>query len=479
MKHFLSLLLLLAFACNLKAQQPQYNSDEILNFQKNDQLNNNDFGNTLHRSLNKAQLKELAWKYNTFIAYDTLGNLKEYITSTFDEINSILVIINKKWQQNIWIYDYITTRSYDSNGNLLSSIYKEYKNNIWEQSLCNFTYDNNQNLLSEEHEYFNNNIWIKQDSISYTYNINNKNLNTTWWYRSDNQWKRHFNDYYIYDSIGNLIEKYRKVLLSSPVFDSRNIYTYDTTSKLKTELQEFYNYNKWEKSQFIEYTYNFNGQIFSKSKKFFYDNICKMWEYHSYIYDSKNNIIADTSKGWVLNFDTTKYLTTYTFDSNNNLLSELIWHLDDNLWISSFKTSYTYDSLGNALTGINQKYLNGSWVPTENTLWIITNGKICEDFQRSYRYEISQTPISQQSKYINTYPNPSKGQFFVEINEFITKPYDLKIINSLNQIVYQLDDAADNKLLVNLPNLATGMYFIHLTINGKAYLEKIIINKNL
>jgi hypothetical protein len=476
MKHLLTWLMLFAFAIILHAQQPVINSKDLFTFQKYKQTRNIDLENTQDYGFIKSQLKDIPWKYNTFIAYDTLGNLKEYLTSTFDKNNNILVLTKKKWQQDIWTFNYITTLSYDSYGNLLSGFYEEYKNNKWQRQLDSFTYDNNQNLLSEQQESFENNTWKKQKRITYTYNENNKILYIIWWYWSDNIWKRDFNEIYSYDSIGNLVEKYRQVLLNSTLYDSRYIYTYDTIGNLITENYEFFNYNKWEKYFYNEYIYDLQGNTYSILKEYWNDNVCNHWEKHFYTYDTKKNKISDTCKWW-LPSDSGKYLTTYTYNINNNVLSEFKWHLDNNSWINDYKTSYSYDSLGNSFNGKFEKYINNKWVPGEYPQYVYVAGEMSEFFNFCYRYEATQTPIQQNIHNILIYPNPSKGMFYIEINEPFVNPFNLKIINALNQIIYQAE-VSDNKILINLPNLAPGMYFIHLTLNGKAYLKKIIIQKN-
>jgi len=458
--------------CTFAQQNPNSNTELIDAF--NPTINTN-FDNFKNKVFNKSLLNCTSSQCNTYKSYDTLGNLKEILNITYDAANNTLIANSKKRQQDIWMYDYTSTFTYNSEGNLLLFLEETWRNNEWEKYQYTYTFDLNQNMLSEQYEWYQNKNWYNSYKKLYTYNIDNKIdyvIECDW---INNKWEENIVETFSYDSIGNLREKLRKFANHKSDYISRYTYTYDTIGNELTELYENYYKSKWIKVLYNEFSYDIKGNLTSKLRENWHNNACQSWEKRTYAYDSNNNKIADTYKYWFPNWNGATF-TTHTFDASNNLITDLYSYWENNKWKISERSLYTYDSLRNALTGKCEKYLNEKWFPAENTLWIISNGKICEDFQRSYRYEISQTPIFPQLKYINTFPNPSKGKFFIDINDFITKPFNLKIINSKNQIVYQLDDTWDSKLFVNLPNLAPSLYFIYITINGKAYTEKIIVN---
>jgi hypothetical protein len=441
------------------------------------QTRNIDLENTQDYGFVKPQLKDIPWKYNTFIAYDTLGNFSEKINATYDATNNSLIVKNTKWKDGIWIYDHVYTNTYNSVGSPLSYLSEEWKNNEWKKYLTTYTYDINQKILSYQFELYTDNKWHIQDKNTYTYNIDNTINHITEWGFVNNEWIESVIETFSFDSVGNLKEKLSTLAFHNPGYISRYLNTYDSVGNKLTEQYEDYFNSQWIKWRYLEFSYDVNGNLTSKLREDWFENTCQHWEKNTYSYDSFNNKLADTCNWWFPNGNGSN-LITFSYDINNNLITEIYSCWNNNKWNNVIRSTYTYDSLGNSLSGNYEFFENDKWKPSQGFLSIFTKEKFNGGFSSSHRYEIYQTSVPQEFDYINTYPNPSKGIFYIDINEFITNPFNLKIINSLNQIVYQ-SEVSDNKILINLPNLSPGMYFIHLTINGKAYLKKIIIQKNI
>lgn len=90
-------------------------------------------------------------------------------------------------------------------------------------------------------------------------------------------------------------------------------------------------------------------------------------------------------------------------------------------------------------------------------------GKMCDPTTQIFEITKSKTSL-------NIYPNPSNGNFTVECNEKIE---DLKIRNSLGQVIYQTRPNQNN-YAVKLPN--KGIYIITVMTNGTILTKKIIVS---
>ena len=74
---------------------------------------------------------------------------------------------------------------------------------------------------------------------------------------------------------------------------------------------------------------------------------------------------------------------------------------------------------------------------------------------------------------VNTYPNPSSGQFTIHSPH--TTNYGLEIYNVLGERVFQKTvNRKDEPVNLNVPN---GIYFLHITSKEGATMRKVIISK--
>lgn len=84
-------------------------------------------------------------------------------------------------------------------------------------------------------------------------------------------------------------------------------------------------------------------------------------------------------------------------------------------------------------------------------------------------------------KNLTIYPNPSKGQFTIEIQalEGFDKDVPLKLINEIGQIVLEKKIAPRNgrihEEIITATDIASGLYFVSLDVNGKNIVKKLVI----
>ena len=74
------------------------------------------------------------------------------------------------------------------------------------------------------------------------------------------------------------------------------------------------------------------------------------------------------------------------------------------------------------------------------------------------------------------YPNPTNGSFIVTVKDIFNEGYDLKISNSIGQVVYSLKNSIIEQQVLDL-DLREGIYTISLVINKQIYNRKLVIQQ--
>ena len=84
---------------------------------------------------------------------------------------------------------------------------------------------------------------------------------------------------------------------------------------------------------------------------------------------------------------------------------------------------------------------------------------------------------TEQKAEIFIYPNPAHQEIFINFNNRELVPVQVKIINTLGEIVKQAQfDASTENIALNLINLTPGIYQIQIIKGLKITTKKIIIN---
>ena len=81
--------------------------------------------------------------------------------------------------------------------------------------------------------------------------------------------------------------------------------------------------------------------------------------------------------------------------------------------------------------------------------------------------------VSDLSSEFLIYPNPSKGTINIISEKHIDNIQIYDISGSL--VIYKIIDKSTNKLIINFPQGACGVYFIKIGINGSILTEKVIM----
>jgi hypothetical protein len=117
---------------------------------------------------------------------------------------------------------------------------------------------------------------------------------------------------------------------------------------------------------------------------------------------------------------------------------------------------------------------------THTITYTYTDLNLCENFAENTITVTEFTGISRNSitSGISIQPNPSQGKFNVKINLPEITTVDLKVFNSLNEMVYESKDVVIHLNFsqeINLGNLAQGIYYLQVSADGMRQVRKLII----
>ena len=114
--------------------------------------------------------------------------------------------------------------------------------------------------------------------------------------------------------------------------------------------------------------------------------------------------------------------------------------------------------------------------PTETDYYyaIVTNGSGCVSGQSNAVYFVFTGIVTLSAEDLNVYPNPSNGIFTVSIGGQSGK-YEIRIMNMLNQVVYEKNSEIEDKLQIDLSDQEKGVYFIKIKSSKSELTKKIIV----
>ncbi len=78
------------------------------------------------------------------------------------------------------------------------------------------------------------------------------------------------------------------------------------------------------------------------------------------------------------------------------------------------------------------------------------------------------------------YPNPSNGQFVLQLNGYENNTFDLTIINATGQIVYSKSLGVNNNGFIesfNVENIPAGLYNLKLMNDKSSFVYPVIITE--
>lgn len=125
-------------------------------------------------------------------------------------------------------------------------------------------------------------------------------------------------------------------------------------------------------------------------------------------------------------------------------------------------TSSTFVIIPSVVTTINYSVLGISSEGCKNTATIQVKINACTGFNS----------ISQESGEIFIFPNPNNGEFKIQSQG----PIDLKLINSVGQVIREIMLVKRNNFEINIDGLVNGIYFVKGINREKEFNFKILVN---
>ncbi len=127
---------------------------------------------------------------------------------TYDTLNGRLTsVMVSNWDNAAWDKVYLTTYSYDANGNTTEEIRKNYENNAWENAVYVVNgYDNNGNLLTTKHLLWINSSWNNTTFFQYLRDPNGNCTNSLRQVWDGISWLNANQSSFTYDPNGNCLE---------------------------------------------------------------------------------------------------------------------------------------------------------------------------------------------------------------------------------------------------------------------------------
>ena len=75
--------------------------------------------------------KSIVWQWDTIVTYDTLNNLLERHTQTFDGAGRVLIQKIEQWQSNAWVNSSKNNYTYDNSGKILTILSQQWQTSTW------------------------------------------------------------------------------------------------------------------------------------------------------------------------------------------------------------------------------------------------------------------------------------------------------------------------------------------------------------
>ncbi|MFH1004075.1 MAG: T9SS type A sorting domain-containing protein [Bacteroidota bacterium] len=73
------------------------------------------------------------------------------------------------------------------------------------------------------------------------------------------------------------------------------------------------------------------------------------------------------------------------------------------------------------------------------------------------------------------YPNPTDGNFLIEIKSKEISPYSFEIINSVGSLIYKIEKLNDYKIKINKTGFPSGIYYIRLNDGKSVTTKKMVV----
>lgn len=261
------------------------------------------------------------------------------LINSYDNKDSMILRLEQKWENNSWINQKLTTRTFNQAGKMLSYIEQMHNptNNQWVNHIkSELAYTNN--FLTERAEFnwsATSNSWVETKKWNYANNSAGFPTQITY--------------------------------LSQGTNASRTNLEYDASNNITTEINQTFTNNNWVNSAKKDFTYNAANQLTSETPS--------IWN--------------TQSSNWVPNGQQ----FTNVYDANGNLQQRITagWDNTSSRWVGFQRTTYTRST--NGITQIlNEQYygVTFGWKGVNRERWNYNGANLTEKFYENMNSQIEE-----------------------------------------------------------------------------------------
>ena len=339
--------------------------------------------------------------------------------------------LTETWKNENWENTNKTSSTYDGNGFLIYSLSQIWEINSWKDNTQSFYTNNLDGSASQMISQLWNsetNVWENTLKVNYTYNAAKKILTSESEFWMGTDWMPIVKQTNTYDNNGLLtnILSQNWDFISSWNNVSQSIYTNKDKGIVSQIITQLWNLNVWTNSTRITFSYTASDKVET--------SITEKWSVANWInfsldtnsYNGSGFLINSLSQDWIKNTNEWKNSSqyNYTYNSENGNPMQIIsqtWDEIGSLWNNDSRTTLTYAPLG------------------------IT------------------VPVFENS--IVAYPNPAQEVIMIETNGYEQNLAYYIIDQTGRQFMNGI--LIKNKNLLEINQLASGLYFIQIGQNKK------------
>lgn len=361
----------------------------------------------------------------------------------------------RKWINNNWKELFVISFNY-VNGKKSDEIRIDVSNGT-EQfvSKTKFTYSEN-NLISKINFQWINNIWVKVQEISYEYTSDNLPQTTT---------------FFIYEN--GIIDSKRKIE-----------YGYSDTQQLLTTTNSLYQNDEWQNQQQTVFYYDTlnNRKILEVSK--IWDSKYSVWvnqQNIQYKYDQNQNLIETDYQFWTGLFWKNDVKYKYQYNNEQQLVTKESYLPIYNDYRLISQVNYTDFLHGKASLIKSKNLFWGGETNSPRNTFIPFQFNDVMSVESGSEIKISYTPfentgiltfeVRKQNNIINVYPNPSKGVFYFNSNDFQVYRW---VVTDMNGKILLENRNLNNSQIIDLSDFKKGIYLLKVSTSEGVKMQKLI-----
>ncbi|MEM1326500.1 MAG: hypothetical protein AAGI23_11125 [Bacteroidota bacterium] len=387
--------------------------------------------------------------------------IQRWLYSDFDEADRWGVWTIQEWAADEWQNSVRYLEDHDESGNLLLRQQQQWLGDEWQNLTKNErTYDAQGNELSDADFEWIDGAWVRDEQHLYGYNEQGQIVADTFQRGNAGEWENIELITYEYDEAGTLQSSIRSswdFYDNAWLADFQYLYSYDEGGLLEREVTQqnvdpfSYTGPVWETIRRTMYEYNEADQeILTLNQEWNngdWENSGRiMTEYGSFGYRSLFLFQTWGEEEWVNEIE-----SRFERDGVGNvlLIQRAIWR--DGEWDYVFHLRSTYDDNGDVALREEKAWDGSEFINDRRT-----------NFYRE-RAIMSSTLVAQNTlQSIQLYPNPNRGQFFLEGIDRTNGTAQLKVYTTKGDIVHrQVLLTHQSSMLVQLPDLPMGAYWVN------------------